>query len=142
MGESQYDHPFQWGSKRTGPDLAREGGKYPNLWHYRHLIDPREVTEGSNMPMYPGLVTANVDDTATAPKMRAMRSIGVPYTEQDIAGAQSDEHAQGSEIAKDLADNGATVDGRSEMVALIAYLQRLGVHAEPKPAPANVSMAP
>ena len=83
MAESQFDHPFQWGSKRTGPDLAREGGKYPNLWHYRHLLDPRAVSPGSNMPPYALLADAHVDLARTTDKLHAMRSIGVPYTDAD-----------------------------------------------------------
>ena len=79
MAESVYDHPFQWGSKRTGPDLAREGNRYPNLWHYRHLIDARSVSPGSNMPPFPVLATDEVDLTRTESKMRALRAVGVPY---------------------------------------------------------------
>ena len=87
MAESVYDHPFQWGSKRTGPDLAREGGKYPNLWHYRHMIDPREVSPGSIMPPFPALATDEVDASRTADKMRALRSVGVPYEAGEIESA-------------------------------------------------------
>ena len=103
MSESVYDHPFQWGSKRTGPDLAREGGKYPNLWHYRHLIDPRSVSPGSNMPPYPTLATDKVDLARTATKMHALQSIGVPYEAREIDHASADAEAQGAEIAKNLA---------------------------------------
>jgi cytochrome c oxidase cbb3-type subunit I/II len=134
MGESVYDHPFQWGSKRTGPDLAREGGKYPSLWHYRHMLDPREVSPGSIMPPYPALATDEVDASVTAAKMRAMRSIGVPYDAQEIASAAIDEAAQAGEIADSLRKDGAEVDPRSQIVALIAYLQRLGLHPQPHPA--------
>jgi cytochrome c oxidase cbb3-type subunit I/II len=132
LAESQFDHPFQWGSKRTGPDLAREGSKYPNLWHYRHMIDPRSVSPGSNMPNYAGLATAKVDLTLTEAKLRAMRSVGVPYTAQQVQGASADASAQGNDIANDLKKEGATVDPQSEIVALIAYLQRLGVHQASK----------
>ncbi|MGD0676432.1 MAG: cytochrome-c oxidase, cbb3-type subunit I [Polyangiaceae bacterium] len=133
MAESTYDHPFQWGSKRTGPDLAREGAKYPNLWHYRHLLDPRSVSPGSNMPPFPVLATDNVDLSGTATKMRAMRSVGVPYGPDEITGARTDAEAQGREIAKNLQDDGASnVSPTSEVVALIAYLQRLGVHPQPE----------
>ncbi len=124
--ESRYDHPFQWGSKRTGPDLAREGGRYPNLWHYRHLIDPRSTSPGSNMPPYAFMAAAPLDLSRTADKLRAMRTIGVPYTDADITHAVVDARAQASEIARDLADNGARVGADRELVALIAYLQRLG----------------
>jgi cytochrome c oxidase cbb3-type subunit I/II len=135
MAESMYDHPFQWGSKRTGPDLAREGGKYPNLWHYRHMVDPRSVSAGSIMPPFPDLATAQVDASRTADKMRALRSIGVPYEPRQIESAAADERAQASGIADDLRKDGeAKVDPGSEMVALIAYLQRLGVHPQEAPA--------
>jgi cytochrome c oxidase cbb3-type subunit I/II len=132
MDESLYDHPFQWGSKRTGPDLAREGGKYPNLWHYRHMIDPRSVSPGSNMPPFPMLAKDEVDAARTVDKMRALRSIGVPYAPSEIAGARADAESQGREIAKNLRDEGvADVNPKSEIVALVAYLQRLGKHPEP-----------
>jgi cytochrome c oxidase cbb3-type subunit I/II len=143
LADSQYDHPFQWGSKRTGPDLAREGNKYPHLWHYRHLADPRAVSPGSNMPPYAWLADTRVDLERTEAKLRAMRSIGVPYTAEDLATATSEAKAQGADIAKSLKAEGADVDPQSEMVALIAYLQRLGVHAEPKLAPpAQISRTP
>jgi cytochrome c oxidase cbb3-type subunit I/II len=143
MADSVYDHPFQWGSKRTGPDLAREGGKYPNLWHYRHMIDPREVSPGSIMPPFPTLATDKVDASRTADKLRALRSIGVPYDAKDIESAASDEKAQAQEIAENLRMDGANAQPDSEIVALIAYLQRLGVQPKPQ-APAGqgrVSMA-
>ncbi len=142
MADSQYDHPFQWGSKRTGPDLAREGGKYPHLWHYRHLLDPRSISPGSNMPPYAALADARVDLARTKEKLHAMKSIGVPYDDAQIADAERDARAHGAEIAASLATDGANVAPDSDMVALIAFLQRLGV----KPAPPangnlNVSMA-
>src|SRR5271169_173564 len=90
MAESQFDHPFQWGSKRTGPDLARVGAKYPNLWHYRHLLDPREVSPGSNMPPYAHLAEGRVDFTSSSSKVHAMKSIGVPYTDAEVANAGAD----------------------------------------------------
>jgi cytochrome c oxidase cbb3-type subunit I/II len=126
LADSAFDHPFQWGSKRTGPDLAREGGKYPHLWHYRHLVDPRAITEGSNMPSYAHLATEKVDLTLTNQKLSAMRSIGVPYTNDDIATAQADANAQGELLVKDLAAEGVQVAPDTSMVAVIAYLQRLG----------------
>jgi cytochrome c oxidase cbb3-type subunit I/II len=142
MGESVYDHPFQWGSKRTGPDLAREGGKYPNLWHYRHMIDPREVSPGSIMPPFAAMAADKVDTSVTAAKMRALRSIGVPYDAREIDSAAADEATQAGEIADNLRKDGADVDPRSEIVALIAYLQRLGVHPQPQPNVASpVSLA-
>jgi cytochrome c oxidase cbb3-type subunit I/II len=142
LAESQLDHPFQWGSKRTGPDIAREGGKYPSLWHYRHLLDPRSVSPGSNMPPYAALAGDRVDFTRTANKVDAMKSIGVPYTDRDVASAAADAHAQGDAIASDLRTNGADVPADSEMVALIAYRQRLGTKPSAPPSSnENVSMA-
>ena len=137
--DSQFDHPFQWGSRRTGPDLAREGGRYPNLWHFRHLADPRSTSPGSNMPPYPSLATTTLDFSHTQGKLAAMHSIGVPYTEEQIEHASSAAQAQGAEIAKDLAANGATASPNSEVVALIAYLQRIG-HQQMTP-PAAVAAA-
>ena len=107
-GESVYDHPFQFGSKRTGPDLARVGGRYSDEWHRIHLRDPRDVVPESNMPGFPWLDERTLDGTVTGAKMRALRSVGVPYTDQQIAAA-------GDEVA-----------GHTEMQALIAYLQVLG----------------
>lgn len=131
LEDSAWDHPFQWGSKRTGPDLAREGGKYPNLWHYRHFLDPRSVSPGSNMPSYAWLAEGKVDFDATESKVRAMRSIGVPYSVEDIHKAGEDARAHAEMIAADLAANGAKVDADTEMVALIAYMQRLGQPESP-----------
>jgi len=107
-GESVYDHPFQFGSKRTGPDLARVGGRYSDEWHRAHLVNPRDVVPESNMPAYPWLAEDHVDEGGTDSKMRALRSIGVPYTDDDIVGAAD------------------AVRGKTEMEALIAYLQGLG----------------
>jgi cytochrome c oxidase cbb3-type subunit 2 len=107
-GEFVYDHPFQWGSKRTGPDLARVGGRYSDEWHRTHLDNPRDVVPESNMPGYPWLAKAKLDPGEIIPKMRAMRRLGVPYTEAEIAAAPSE------------------VTGKTEQDALIAYLQGLG----------------
>jgi len=109
-GEFVYDHPFQWGSKRTGPDLARVGGRYSDEWHRLHLMNPRELVPESNMPAYPWLATtpANADDIEA--KMRALRTVGVPYSDADIAGARA--------ALKDM----------TEMDALIMYLQVLGTY--------------
>jgi len=106
--ESKYDHPFQWGSKRTGPDLARVGGKYSNEWQTKHLINPRSLVPESVMPGYPYLMDAMVDHTLTEQKLRALGAIGVPYTETDFASAAEQ------------------VKGKTEMEALVAYLQVLG----------------
>ncbi len=143
LADSQYDHPFQWGSKRTGPDLAREGGKYPNLWHYRHMIDPRSISPDSNMPPYAFLASAPVDFGRTAAKVHAMRALGVPYEEAEVEGAVKLARAQAAEVAADLRANGAPADEGSELVALVAYLQRLGgPAAPPAPAPAKNAALP
>ncbi len=142
LGESQFDHPFQWGSKRTGPDLAREGGRYPNLWHAKHFADPRGVSPGSNMPPYAFLSDWKLDFAKTADKVHAMKSIGVPYTDKDVSTAAEEAKAQASDIAKDLKESGAEVPVDSDMIALIAYVQRIGI-ASPPPKPAtNLSMTP
>ncbi|HWS02040.1 MAG TPA: cytochrome-c oxidase, cbb3-type subunit II [Gammaproteobacteria bacterium] len=107
-GEFVYDHPFQWGSKRTGPDLARVGGRYSDEWHRVHLINARDVVPESNMPGFPWLAENTLDGVLTPKKMETLRTLGVPYTEADIAGAQ------------------AAVAGKTELDALIAYLQNLG----------------
>jgi len=107
-GEYVYDHPFQWGSKRTGPDLHRVGGRYSDDWHRAHLINPRDVVPESNMPGFPWLEENMVDADGTAGKMEALRIVGLPYTDEEIANAKS------------------AVEGKTEMDALIAYLQGLG----------------
>ena len=125
--DSAFDRPFQWGSRRIGPDLARVGGKYPDIWHYRHMMDPRQISEGSIMPPYAFLEDARIDADGTAAKMRGMRSVGVPYTAEQIGASATAERAQGTVIAANLAEQGqAGVAPDSEMVALIAYLQRIG----------------
>lgn len=108
-GESVYDHPFQFGSKRTGPDLARVGGRYSDEWQRLHLMNPRDLVPESNMPGFPWLATAQIDPALTPDKMRALRMLGVPYSDAEIAAA------------------GGEVEGRTEMDALIAYLQVLGI---------------
>jgi cytochrome c oxidase cbb3-type subunit 2 len=107
-GEFVYDHPFQWGSKRTGPDLHRVGGKYSDEWHRIHLNNPRDVVPESNMPAYPWLEKNLIDPADVVPRMKALRTVGVPYTDEDIAG--------GAEAVK----------GKTEMDAVVAYLQVLG----------------
>jgi cytochrome c oxidase cbb3-type subunit I/II len=126
LEESIDDHPFQWGSKRTGPDLQREGGKYPNLWHYQHLIDPRSTSPGSPMPSYRWLKTGRIDAAGTADKLAVMRRLGVPYASAEIGSAAQVIRAQGEVIRADLETQGVRVDAESELVAMIAYLQRLG----------------
>ncbi len=141
--EFLYDHPFQWGSKRTGPDLHREGGKYPNLWHYTHLIDPRATSPGSNMPPYAALAAHRIDPELAAEKLALMQKLGVPYTNEQIDGALADQQAQGRTIVADLAVSGVETTWDSEIVAMIAYLQRLGrdegVARAPAPAPEGVA---
>ena len=113
-GESVWDHPFLWGSKRTGPDLARVGGRYSDEWHRAHLYNPRNVVPESKMPAYPWLVENKLDGRDTAKKMEVMRGFGIPYTDEDIAGARD------------------AVKGNTEMDALIAYLQVLGTSIKNK----------
>lgn len=125
-GEFVYDHPFLWGSKRTGPDLHRLGGKYPNAWHYRHMMDPELTSPGSIMPPYPWLLEDELDVSATEAKINAMRTLGVPYAEGYESQALADLNAQAEEIALDLGEQGYEVSSDKEIVALIAYLQRLG----------------
>lgn len=108
-GESVYDHPFQWGSKRTGPDLARVGGRYSDEWHRIHLINPRDVVPESNMPAFPWLAVNKVDAEQTIKNMRGLQAIGTPYTEEDFAKAPEE------------------LKNKSELDAVIAYLQGLGL---------------
>jgi cytochrome c oxidase cbb3-type subunit 2 len=107
-GEHVWEHPFLWGSKRTGPDLARVGGRYSDEWHHVHLMNPRNVVPESNMPAFPWLDENTLTGDKTAKKMQVLRSLGVPYKDEDIAGAKE------------------AVKGKTEMAALIAYLQSLG----------------
>jgi cytochrome c oxidase cbb3-type subunit 2 len=113
-GEFVYDHPFQWGSKRTGPDLHRVGGKYSDEWHRIHLNNPRDLVPESNMPAYPWLLTGSIEPDSMAPRMKALRTVGVPYTDDEIAKA------------------GEEVKGRTEMDALVAFLQVLGTARKDK----------
>ena len=113
-GESVWDHPFLWGSKRTGPDLARVGGRYSDDWHRAHLYNPRNVVPESKMPAYPWLVERSLDGKDTAAKMGALRTLGVPYSDEDLSGARE------------------AVKGKTEMDALVAYLQVLGTSLKNK----------
>ena len=113
-GEHVYEHPFLWGSKRTGPDLARVGQRYSDQWHYDHLMNPRDVVPESNMPGFPWLDENILNGETTGAKMKALRAVGVPYTDADIEGAQ------------------AAVEGKKEIDALIAYLQGLGTFLKVK----------
>jgi cytochrome c oxidase cbb3-type subunit I/II len=126
-GEFVYDHPFLWGSKRIGPDLHRVGKKYPHLWHYLHMNDPTSMSPGSIMPPYPWLLTQNLDTLSTPAKIRAMRTIGVPYPVGYEDRANDALRSQAEEIAGDLISEGAPAEPGKEIIALIAYLQRLGI---------------
>jgi cytochrome c oxidase cbb3-type subunit I/II len=126
LGESIYDHPFQWGSKRTGPDLARVGSKYPNIWHYRHMENPRSISAGSIMPNYPWLLTKATDIAALPGKISVQRMLGVPYPAWSPAEVFANVDAQAKAIADDLRAAGTSVAPDREIVALIAYLQKLG----------------
>lgn len=109
-GEFVYDRPFQWGSKRTGPDLARVGGRYSDDWHRTHLNNPRDLVPESNMPAYPWLATSNLDPQSVVEHLKALKRLGVPYTDEQIAAAAKE------------------VEGKTEQDALVAYLQGLGIH--------------
>jgi len=126
LGESIYDHPFQWGSKRSGPDLAREGGKYPNSWHYFHMRDPRQISPGSTMPDYPWLFTDKTDIAALPNKIAVQRKIGVPFAAMTATQIEQACAAQGAAIVADLEQAGAAIVPDREIVALISYLQKLG----------------
>ncbi|MCB9739265.1 MAG: cytochrome-c oxidase, cbb3-type subunit I [Deltaproteobacteria bacterium] len=130
-GEFVYDHPFQFGSKRTGPDLHRIGGKYPHLWHYNHMRDPRSTTAESIMPPYPWLLEDELDTGLTKDKVSAMRTLGVPYSDADVDQAVDKLEAQRKEIGDALAKDGIAGAETKEIVALIAYLQRLGTDTKP-----------
>ena len=128
-GEFVYDHPFLWGSKRTGPDLAREGGsllRKSNAWHFNHMLDPTSMSPGSIMPQYPWLIDNKLSTSLTTSKISAMRTLGVPYPNGYEEQAIADLQKQADEIVKDLEDNKIKVSRDKEIIALIAYLQRLG----------------
>lgn len=125
-GEFVYDHPFQWGSKRTGPDLARIGGKYPDSWHYNHMLDPQTMSPGSIMPSYPWLFADKIDTSMTPKKIRAMQTLGVPYPAGYDEVANKDLMEQAGKIKATLKKEKLDVNERDEIVALIAYLQRMG----------------
>jgi len=125
--ESMWDHPFQWGSKRTGPDLARVGSKYPDYWHYRHMFEPRDIVPQSIMPPYPWLHRQKINFAELESKLRALRRVGVPYTDAEVEGAAADATAQAAAISAGLVAQGAP-EGKAdrEILALIAYLQAMG----------------
>jgi cytochrome c oxidase cbb3-type subunit I/II len=125
-GEFVYDHPFLWGSKRTGPDLHRQGGKYLDSWQYLHLVEPTSMSPGSIMPKYDWLKDQKLDLSQTTDKLRAMQTLGVPYTSYEVDDAAANARAQAQKIADNLAKEGIKITADKEMIALIAYLQRLG----------------
>lgn len=133
-GEFVYDHPFQWGSKRTGPDLARIGGKYPDSWHFNHMLEPTSMSPGSVMPKYPWLFRRDIDLSSTNSKIYAMRKLGVPYENGYEAKANQDLKEQADKIAEGLKADKIKISSNKEIIALIAYLQRMGkdIKAEPK----------
>jgi cytochrome c oxidase cbb3-type subunit I/II len=122
IADSIFDHPFQWGSKRTGPDLAREGGRYPHLWHYQHMIDPRRPRPAPTCRRTRHLAT-DTFDASRLDDVDAMRTLGIPYTAAQVTSAAADAATQGRQITE---REGVTVAPDTQLVALIAYLQRLG----------------
>ncbi len=134
-GEYVYDRPFQFGSKRTGPDLLRVGGKYPHFWHYRHMLEPTSTTPGSIMPTYPWLYDNELDTSLTKRKLEALVKLSTPYSPEEVAGAESLLHAQAKKVTDELTSQGAAYKPgleNKEIIALIAYLQRLGTDIKPK----------
>jgi cytochrome c oxidase cbb3-type subunit I/II len=128
LGESIYDHPFQWGSKRTGPDLARVGGKYPNIWHYNHMLNPRSINANSTMPNYAFLFDKKTDVKALPSKIAVQVRLGVPYPPMNEQQILEDARKQAVGIKNDLVKAGASpnVSEESQLIALISYLQKLG----------------
>jgi cytochrome c oxidase cbb3-type subunit I/II len=133
-GEFVYDHPFQWGSKRTGPDLARIGKKYGDSWHFNHMLEPTSMAPGSIMPSYPSMYENTIDKVSTNSKIHAMRKMGVPYPDGYEAIANQDLEKQAMQITKGLKENKIEIASDKEIIALIAYLQRIGtdIKLEPK----------
>jgi cytochrome c oxidase cbb3-type subunit I/II len=132
-GEFIYDRPFQWGSKRTGPDLHRVGGKYPHSWHYNHMIEPTSMSPGSIMPPYPWLAEKDLDISSTPAKIRVLQRLGTPYPVGYDKIANEDLMIQAEEIAADLKEQGVEIEPQKQLVALIAYLQRLGTDIKKSP---------
>ena len=147
-GEYAYDHPFLLGSRRIGPDLQRVGGKYPDAWHYEHMRDPRSTTPGSIMPAYAWLLEQRVDSADITASVRALRAVGLPYSDAEVAGVAESMRRQGGGIAARLATAGIATEPDREIIAMIAYLQRLGrdgkafIAPPAEPAPATASAAP
>lgn len=141
-GEFVYDHPFQWGSRRIGPDLAREGGKQSSFWHVLHLENPRQINDRSIMPAYAFLLSKSIDFEGLPSHLRALNRVGVPYDEATITGAAESARKQASAIAKQIVDQkGPGGLETKQVVALVAYLQRLGTDLfavpDSKPVPAS-----
>jgi cytochrome c oxidase cbb3-type subunit I/II len=136
-GEFVYDHPFQWGSKRTGPDLHRVGGKYPDSWHFNHMEDPTSMSPGSLMPSYPWLISDQLNTANLPAKIRVMQKLGVPYEDGYDQKAMADLQKQAKGIADNLSKDGIEVEADREIIALISYLQRLGTDIKAKPVTAE-----
>lgn len=137
-GEFVYDHPFQWGSKRTGPDLARIGNKYPDSWHYNHMLEPGSMSPGSVMPAYPWMLDATIDTASTPAKIRTMQKLGVPYPEGYDQVANADLMKQAEQIKGRLAADKIKTPANREIIAMIAYLQRMGTDIKALPSTAAV----
>jgi len=138
-GEFVYDHPFLWGSKRTGPDLHRLGGKYPDAWHYQHMMEPASMSPGSIMPRYPWLADGVLDTSSLRSKIKVMQQLGVPYPEGYANEAGADAMKQAEQIQANLAKAKIQTQAQTDMLALIAYLQRLGTDIKVKTIPKNAS---
>lgn len=139
-GETVYEHPFLWGSKRTGPDLARVGGKYPNLWHVRHMENPRSTSPRSLMPPYAWLLENDADLSDLPAKLNALRKVGVPYSDAEIQNATEEAYKQAYVIAKNVEANGGKKGLKNkEIIPLVAYLQRLGQDIKVKASPSTAS---
>ncbi|MCA6466710.1 MAG: cytochrome-c oxidase, cbb3-type subunit II, partial [Chitinophagaceae bacterium] len=137
-GEFVYDHPFQWGSKRTGPDLARIGNKYPDSWHYNHMLEPGSMSPGSVMPAYPWMLDATIDTASTPAKIRTMQKLGVPYPAGYDQVANADLMKQAEQIKGRLAADKIKTPANREIIAMIAYLQRMGTDIKALPSTAAV----
>jgi cytochrome c oxidase cbb3-type subunit I/II len=143
VGEYVYDHPFLWGSKRTGPDLHRTGGKYPDAWHYNHMDDPQSTSPGSIMPRYSWLLTQKIETNSLAPRINALRKIGVPYPPGYENGqAQKELNEQAARVVTNLKVGMVNAEPDREIIAVIAYLQRLGVDIKSAPAAPAPPAAP
>jgi len=141
-GEFVYDHPFLWGSERKGPDLAREGGRYPDAWHFNHMDDPRATSPGSIMPRYSWLLTQKLDKESLPARLGALRRVGVPYPAGYENGpAQKDFDEQAAKVVANLKQGSVNCDADKEIIGLIAYLQRLGTDIKNAPPTTPVAAA-